>query len=109
MSEENKDIMPVEGENKTKTFSEELEVTGNQLVERIKELIEQGNVRRLIIRDQEGRTLLEIPLTIGAVAGGALIVFYPLLAGLAVVGGLLAKLRIEIVREISDGDGSGEA
>ncbi|MBL8132725.1 MAG: DUF4342 domain-containing protein [Anaerolineae bacterium] len=100
--------MPVEGESGKKTFSEELEVTGNQLVERIKELIEQGNVRRLIIRDQEGRTLLEIPLTIGAVAGGALLFFYPLLAGLAVVGGLLAKLRVEIVREVDeDGDNGG--
>lgn len=103
MSEEKNKIMPVENDNK-KTFNEELEVAGNQLVERIKELIEEGNVRRLIIRDQEGRTLLEIPLTIGAVAGGALLVFYPLLAGLAVLGGLLAKVRVEIVREI-DGDG----
>ncbi|NUQ06075.1 MAG: DUF4342 domain-containing protein [Anaerolineae bacterium] len=102
--------MPVEEDNSKKTFTEELEVTGNQLVERIKELIEQGNVRRLIIRDQEGRTLLEIPLTIGAVASGALLFFYPLLAGLAVVGGLLAKLRVEIVREVNDdGDGSASA
>ncbi|MCK6577899.1 MAG: DUF4342 domain-containing protein [Anaerolineae bacterium] len=110
MSEEKNKIMPVEEDNSKKTFTEELEVTGNQLVERIKELIEQGNVRRLIIRDQEGRTLLEIPLTIGAVASGALLFFYPLLAGLAVVGGLLAKLRVEIVREVNDdGDGSASA
>ena len=87
-----------------RTMSEELEVTGNQLVERVKELIEEGNVRRLIIRNPEGKTLIEIPLTIGAVAGGALVVFYPVLAGLAVIGGLLARIKIEIVREISDGD-----
>lgn len=104
MSEEKNKIMPVEGDEKRKTFNEELEVAGSQLVERIKELIQEGNVRRLIIRDQEGRTLLEIPLTIGAVAGGALLVFYPLLAGLAVIGGLVAKVRVEIVREISDDD-----
>lgn len=99
MSEEKNKIMPVD-EEKRKTFNEELEVAGNQLVERIRELIGEGNIRRLIIRDQEGRTLLEIPLTIGAVAGGALLIFYPLLAGLAAIGGLLAKVRIEIVREI---------
>jgi hypothetical protein len=62
-------------------------------------LIEEGNVRRLIIRNPEGRTLLEIPLTFGAVAGGALLIFYPVLAGLAVIGGLLARIKIEVVRE----------
>jgi hypothetical protein len=82
-----------------RTFSEELEVAGNQLVERVRELIEEGNVRRLIIRNQDGRTLLEIPLTFGVVAGGALLVFYPLLAGLAAIGGLVSRLRIEVVRE----------
>lgn len=85
-----------------KTMTEELEVMGNQLVDRVKELIEQGNVRRLIIRDQNSRTLLEIPLTVGVVAGGALAVFWPLLAGLAVVGGIVARLKIEVVRENPD-------
>jgi hypothetical protein len=85
-----------------RTFSEELEVAGSQLVERVRELIEEGNVRRLIIRNQEGRTLIEIPLTIGAVAGGALLVFYPVLAGLVAIGGLVARVRIEVVRELPD-------
>jgi hypothetical protein len=98
-----RDLVPVD-DGKRRNFTEELEVTGNQLVERIKELIQEGNIRRLILRDQEGRTLLEVPLTIGAVAGGALLVFYPLLAGLAAIGALLTKVRIEIVREVSGGD-----
>ncbi len=102
MSEEkNKNNMSPLPEDK-KAFNEELEVAGSQLVEQVRNLLEQGNIRRLIIRDQESRVLLEIPLTIGAVAGGALLVFYPLLAGLAVVGGLVAKLRIEIVRVLDD-------
>lgn len=92
-----------------KPFNEELEVAGSQLVEQVRNLIEQGNIRRLIIRDQENRVLLEIPLTIGAVAGGALLMFYPLLAGLAVVGGLVAKLRIEIVRVLDDEVSTPEA
>src|SRR5687768_9761465 len=57
-----------------RAFNEELEVAGSQLVERVRELIEEGTVRRLIIRNAEGRTLLEIPLSFGAVAGGALLV-----------------------------------
>ncbi|MBI1259636.1 MAG: DUF4342 domain-containing protein [Chloroflexi bacterium] len=97
-------ITPPENNNggNKHTFNEELEVAGNQLVERVKELIEQGNVRRLIIRNPEGRTLMEIPLTLGAVAGGALLFFYPVLAGLAAIGALVARLKIEIVREEPD-------
>ncbi|MEO8394407.1 MAG: DUF4342 domain-containing protein [Chloroflexota bacterium] len=88
------------GDGDKRTFNEELEIAGSQLVERVKELIEEGNVRRLIIRNQENRTLLEIPLTIGAVAGGAILMaFGPVLAAVAVVGALVAKLKIEIVRE----------
>lgn len=89
-------------EGQKSKFVEELEVAGNQLVERVKELIEQGNIRRLIIRNQEGKTLLEIPLTVGVVAGGALAVFWPVLAALGVIGGVVAKLKIEIVREEPD-------
>lgn len=82
-----------------RSFNEELEVAGSQLVERVRELIEEGNVRRLIIRNPDGRTLLEIPLTFGAVASGALLLFYPVLAGLAAIGALVARLKIEIVRD----------
>jgi hypothetical protein len=88
--------------NSGRTFNEELEVAGSQLVERVKELIEQGNVRRLIIRNGDKRVLLEIPLTFGAVAGGALLIFYPVLAGLAAIGALIGKLTIEVVRDEPD-------
>ena len=82
------------------TFNEELEIAGSQVVERVRELIEEGNVRRLIIRNPDGRTLLEVPLTIGAVAGGALVfILGPMLAALAFLGALVARLKIEIVRD----------
>src|SRR3954467_8864102 len=105
MSNKDSQMTPPEnnGNNEKRTFNEELEVAGSQLVERVKELIEEGNVRRLIIRNQDGRTLLEIPLTIGAVAGGAILMaFGPVLAAVAVIGALVAKLKIEIVREEPD-------
>ncbi|MDX2161078.1 MAG: DUF4342 domain-containing protein [bacterium] len=82
-----------------RNLNEQFEVAGNQLVDRVKELIEEGNVRRLIIRNPDGRTLLEIPLTIGAVAGGALLFFNPVIAGLGAVAALVARVTIEIVRE----------
>jgi hypothetical protein len=85
-----------------RTINEELEVAGNQLVERVKELIEQGNVRRLIIRNPEDRILLEIPLTIGVVAGGALALFYPIFAALGAFAALMARVKIEVVRDEPD-------
>lgn len=100
MSDNDNQITPKEPQEQGRTFNEELEVAGNQLVERVKELIEEGNIRRLIIRNPEGRTLLEIPLTFGAVAGGAIVIFFgPVLAALAVIGALVARIKIEIVRD----------
>ena len=81
-----------------RTWIEEIEVAGSQLVDRVKELVSEGNVRRLIIRNQAGETLLEIPLTAGVVVGGALTVFYPLLAALGALAALVARIKIEIVR-----------
>ena len=51
-----------------RTWTEEFEVTGTALIERIKELVRAGNVRRVILRTQDNKLLLEIPLTAGAVA-----------------------------------------
>jgi hypothetical protein len=79
-------------------FTEEIEVTANQLVDRVKELVQEGNVRRLIIRKPDNQVLLEIPLTAGLVAGGALTFFMPVLAALGAMAALVAQVKIEIVR-----------
>jgi hypothetical protein len=83
-----------------KTFTEELEVAGNQAVERVKELVAEGNVRRLIIKNTEDDVLIEMPLTVGAVAGGALVLAAPWLAALGAFAALVARVKIEIVREV---------
>ncbi len=49
-----------------KTFQEELQVMGEQLLTKVKELIHEGNVRRIIIK-QDGQTIMEFPLTVGVV------------------------------------------
>lgn len=97
-----KNEQPGTNHGQGRTFSEELEVTGSQLVERVRELIEEGTARRLIIRNAEGRTLLEIPLSFGAVASGALLLFNPVLAGLTAMGALVAQVKIEIIRQEPD-------
>lgn len=80
------------------TWTERIEIAGSELVERVKELVAKGNVRRVIVRNEKGEILMEIPLTAGVVVGGALAMAYPLLAALGAVGALVARVRVDIVR-----------
>jgi hypothetical protein len=102
------DGTPNLGEESTKTgertWIEEIEMAGSQLVERVKELIDEGNVRRVIIRTSDDRLLLEVPLTAGAVVGGVLTVFAPVLAALGALAALLARVKVQIVRTEGDGE-----
>lgn len=86
-----------------KTFTEEIEIAGNQVVEQVKELVKEGNVRLLRIKSAEGDDVfLEMPLTIGVVAGGAIALAAPWLAMLGAFAALVARVKIEIVREINE-------
>lgn len=93
--------VPVTEAPHKKTFTEEIEVAGNQAVERVKQLVAEGNVRRLIIRNPEDDVLLEMPLTVGALAGGAIALAAPWLAALGAFAALVARVKIEIVREVT--------
>ena len=88
-----------EAADKGRTIVEEIEIAGNQLLDRVKELIAEGNVRRLIIRSPEGKVLLEIPLTVGVVAGGIFTMIAPFLAALGGIAALLTRVRIQIIRD----------
>jgi hypothetical protein len=70
----------------------EFRVRGEHLVSRIREILHEGNVRRIIIKNDEGRTLLEIPLTIGVVGA----VLAPVWAALGALAALAADLRIVV-------------
>jgi hypothetical protein len=73
---------------------EEFEVTGEKLLATVKELVHQGNVRRIVIRNAKGLTLLEIPLVLG-IAGA---VFVPVWAAIGALAALLAKFTLVIER-----------
>ncbi len=75
--------------------SEEYHVTGDTLVSKIKELVHQGNIRRLIIKDEEGRTVLEVPLTFGVVGA----VLLPVWVALGAIAALAAHYTIVVERE----------
>jgi len=76
---------------------EEFKVSGEALVDKIKELAHEGNIRRIIIKDKSDRTLVDIPLTFGVI--GALLA--PQLAAIGAVAALVtnATLVVEIVEE----------
>jgi integral membrane sensor domain MASE1 len=80
-----------------KTYTEEFQVNGEELLEKIKELVHAGNIRRIIIRNQEGRTLIDIPLTFGVV--GALLA--PQLAAIGAIAALLGSGSI-VVEKVED-------
>jgi hypothetical protein len=75
-------------------FVEEVQVLGRDLVEKVKSLIHEGNVRRIIIRDEQGHTFMEIPVTVVAVGA----VLAPVLAALGAISALVAKFTIVVVR-----------
>jgi hypothetical protein len=79
-------------ETKEKTRTEEFKLSGGEIINKIKELIHEGNVRRIILKDEEGRTFMEIPLTIGVV--GAMLV--PVWAALGAIAALVSKLTIVV-------------
>jgi hypothetical protein len=83
----------------TKTFSEQLEVAGNQLVDKVQELVKEGNARRLIIRNAENEVLMDINLTVGVAAGvvGVLAAWW--VAPVAAIAAIFARLKIEVVRD----------
>ena len=81
-----------------KTFQEEFQTTGTHLLQRVQELIEAGNIRRIIIKDQHNKTLIEMPLTIGVVSGAVLTAFALPLVAIGAVAALVAQVKIIVER-----------
>lgn len=74
--------------------TEEFTVNGEELLAKVKSLINEGNIRRIIIKDVDGKTLVELPVTIGVV--GAL--FAPVLAAVGAIAALVTKCTIVVER-----------
>lgn len=83
---------------KTKTTEETFRVEGNKLIEKVKELIKEGNVRKISIKDKGGKTLAEFPLTFGVV--GAVIA--PILAAIGAIAALVSECSISVEREVKE-------
>ena len=75
--------------------TEELKVSGDGLVARVRELIREGNVRRIIIKNDEGRSIMEIPLTLGVVGA----VMMPVFVALGAIAALASHYTLVVEKE----------
>ena len=74
------------------TKREEFKVSGEDVVKKLKELVKEGNIRRIIIKNEEDKTLIEIPLTMGAVGA----VLLPIWAAIGAIAALVTKCTIVV-------------
>lgn len=79
-------------------FVEEVQVFGKDLVERVKSLIHEGNVRRIILKDLQGHTFMEIPVNVAAIA----VIAAPVLAAIGAISAMAAKFTIVVERNPPD-------
>jgi hypothetical protein len=80
-----------------KTRTEEFKLHGDEILNKLKELLHQGNIRRIILKDESGKTFLEIPLTVGVV--GAIVI--PVWAAIGAVAALVSKLTV-VIEKVED-------
>ncbi len=85
---------PVCGASAAKVTREEFTVSASNLVDRVKELLHEGNVTRIIVKDEKGKPLLEIPATVGVIGA----VLAPWLAALGVIAALVTNCRVVVER-----------
>lgn len=86
-------------ESDEKVRVEEFSINGDTLLNKLQELIKQGNIRKIVVKTQDQKTLFEIPLTIGILGGTLGGVLFPFAAILAGVGALAAKLTIVVEKD----------
>ena len=75
--------------------TEEFVVNGEEVLTKIKELINEGNIRRIIIKDMDDKTLIEIPLTLGVVVA----VLAPVLAAIGALAAIVTKCKIIVEKK----------
>ena len=82
-----------------KIRTEVFKVSADETVAKVKEIVAEGNVRRIIIQNEDGKTLIEFPLTIGVAAAAGVLLLAPLLAAVGVLAAIVTDLTIVVERE----------
>jgi len=79
----------------TEIVMSEFKVKGRELIQKIEELIHEGNVTRIIVRDDKGNTYIDIPVTVGVLGA----VFAPIVAAVGALAGMAANYTLEVTRK----------
>lgn len=82
------------GATRAKLTREEFTISSENLIEKVKQLLHEGNITRIIVKDEKGKTLLEIPATVGVIG----VLFAPWLAALGAIAALATKCKIVVER-----------
>jgi Domain of unknown function (DUF4342) len=88
-----------------KSIFEEIKVLGNELADKVRSLIHEGNVRRIIIKNEQGQTFVEIPVSVAAVGA----VFAPVLAAVGALAAMAAKFTIVVEKSPEPATGENPA
>lgn len=73
----------------------EFKINGKELLAKVEELIKEGNARRIIIKDENGKTYIEIPVTVGLIGA----VFAPVLAAVGAIAALASNFTVEVIKK----------
>jgi hypothetical protein len=87
------------------TIFEDLRVNGEQMLDELRKLLKDGSVKKITLKNKEGKVILEAPLTLGAVGMGGLFLFHPFLSAAAAYALFAKDFRIEVEREVVGDDG----
>ena len=79
-----------------RTFIEELQITGDKLIDTIKDLIHEGNVRHIVIKNPEGATILEVPVSVGMIG----LLLAPVLAAVGAIAVFAADFKVVVTRDV---------
>lgn len=89
-----------------KSFTERVELAGDQVVSTVMGLLKDSTVRRIVIRDQYDKELFSVPMPAGVALGGLAVFAAPTLAAIGAITALVTKVHLDIVRtDIASGDG----
>jgi Domain of unknown function (DUF4342) len=100
MTDKNSDDQ--DNDHKENDWKEEITVAGNELLDKIKLLVSEGNVRRLIIRKPDGEILIEVPLATGVAVSSVITLMAPVLAAIGAMTALVKNFKVEVIRESQD-------
>jgi hypothetical protein len=81
-----------------RTFTDSVKVTADQIVDAVKKAVHEGNVRRVVIKHHDGRTIAEFPLTVGVIG----VVLAPMFAAVAGIAAVATDCTLEFERVVDD-------